>query len=170
MKDVTGLNEVGVAFMEKGRIIVTTCETVADYLADHEVYVETSKGNNTRMGQAGFNKKKRKTPKYDETIIGLERFPPFVRQYLRIKDQLQGNRTIDSLATEAQLNRVKQFYEILGRRVDNVMYEPVELDQFTHGEIGRLRSDLEAVLVKEGLWDTENKVETEKAKQIKKRK
>lgn len=168
MKEATGLNEVKVAFMEKVRVMVTNCNLVADYLAQHEVYVETSKGHKTRMGLSGFNKSSRKHPKYDMTIVELERFPAYVRQYLRIKDQIEGKRSVDSLATEAQLSRVKQFYEILNRRVDNVMYEPVELDQFTHGEIGRLRSDLESILIKEGLWDIENKVETEKAKMLKK--
>ena len=170
MREATGINEVRVAFLGNGRIKVETCNEVASYVAEHAVYVETELGNKTRMGQAGFNKKGRKDPKFDETIISLERFPAFARQYLRVKDQLKGGRTVDSLATEAQLARVRQFYKILSKRVDNVMLEPVELDQFTHGEIGRLRSDLEAVLVKEGLWDSENKVETEKSKQLRKRK
>jgi len=163
------LNELKISFITKERILVTVCDLVAAYLEEHEVFVETKSGNAVRMGLAGFNKKDRKTKKFDKTIIPLERIPAFARQYLRIRDQIRGERTLKSLATEAQLLRVRQFYEILDRRTDNTMVAPAEIDQFSHGEIGRLRSDLEAILVKEGLWDPEKKEETEKAAKLKKR-
>jgi hypothetical protein len=147
--------------------IKTKAPEVAGYLEQHEVYIESTKGNKTRMGIHGFNAKKRKDKQFDETIIERDRVPAFIRQLRRVADQIEGHRTLDSLATEMQLKRVKQFYEILSRRKDNTLFEPIEIDMFTHGEIGRLRSDLESVLVGEGLWDPINKVETEKATKLK---
>ena len=114
------------------------------------------------MGWAGHTKNR-----YNETLFPTSRVSAFSRQLRRVADQLEGNRTIDSLATEAQLNRVKQFYTILAKRVDNVLYEPAEIDMYTHGEIGRLRSDLEKVLIGEGLWDPEKKEEIKKVKKVK---
>jgi len=159
-----------ISFLSIDRVMIeTTDDTISDYLKDNEVYVETEFGNKTRMGQAGYNKKGRKNPKHDQTIVSVSRIPNFWRQLIRVIDQLNGDRTTDSLATEAQLARVKQFFTILNYRPSNTLLPPVEIDQYTHGEIGRLRSDLEAILVKEGLWDLETKTETVKAKELKKK-
>ena len=131
-------------------------EPMTKFLEEHEVYVPTSHGHLTRMR--------------DETVIESIQFPEWARQLRRSADQIEGKRTISSLATEAQITRVKEFYGILAKREDNTLFDPGNLSSFTHGEIGQLYSDLEAVLVAKGLWDVEAKKPTEKAKQLKKKK
>jgi len=123
----------------------TTCDAVSEYLKENKVYVTSNTGYNVRLGSA--------SKKFDSTIVDLESVPKYARQLWRVCDQLRGERHIDSLATEQQLARVKEFYKLLAKRKDNKLVPPNDLDTYTHGEIGRLKADLEAILVKEGMWD-----------------
>jgi len=154
----------------KGRINCTTLDSrISDYLKDHDLYVTTPKGNLTRLG-GNHPTDPTKKKKYNTTIITIDMLPAYTRHILRIGDQLGWDRTMDSLATEAQLARVKQFFGLVALRKKNKLFPPDDLDKLDNGEIGRLRSDLEATLVKEGMWDKDNKVETEKAKTLRKKK
>lgn len=105
-------------------------------------------------------------------VCGSEKGKPYASnllekvaiEVLRAVDEMNGNRTRDSLASWAQLERLRQFEEILKKRVDNKFVLPPEYWRLTIGEAGRLHGDMEEVLVGEGMWDRKQKVEMVKTK------
>jgi len=163
------LTNIKISFMNNKmkRCIVYTDERLSDYLAANEVYIASSdKEEATRLGAQSA----KRNGKYIETIISAEMFYPFALQLRRVTDQVEGKRSRHSIASEAQIKRVKQFYEILQRLPDCPLYCPPEVTEYSHGEIGQLYSILETVLIAKDLWDPEAKVETEKAKGLKSKK
>ena len=156
-----------VMFVAEDRVnCTTTDENISDYLRDHDLYVTTHTGHKTRIG-GNHPKDPTKKKVYNTTIIEVDMLAAYARQIIRICNQLGWDRTTDSLATEAQLARVKQFFGLAALRKKNKLFPPDDLDKLDHGEIGRLRSDLEAALVRDGLWDIETKAETAKATKLK---
>jgi len=85
-----------------------------------------------------------------------------IRAVRRCADELNGKRTVRSLATGAQLERAYQFSTILAKRKDNKILLPDEPEALTHGEIGRWLADARTILIKEGRWDNERKCEVPK--------
>lgn len=121
------------------------------FLLDNERYV-VSKANNL-IQVVGAKKGK----PYDGELL-----PEITRCLLRCTHEIEGNRSKESLATEAQLVRARQFAGILAKRLDNSILLPDNPDKFTHGQIGRWLSDARNILIAEGRWDDVNKREVTK--------
>lgn len=96
------------------------------------------------------------------TLIDTDLVPDVIRVVQRCADKINDNRTIASLATFTQLERMLQLAEILNKRKDNAIFLPIGLWKLTHGQSGRWIADAKMILIKEGRWDDENKVEIPK--------
>jgi len=92
--DAKGLNQIVVAFPEKGangkpRLSILLCNLVAQYLEDHEVLIETGpRGHWVRMGSGGANAKNG-PHKYNQNTIALEKFPAYVDAYLKVQEEIK---------------------------------------------------------------------------------
>lgn len=102
------------------------------------------------------------TPERDVTLIDTDLIPEITRVVQRCADQINGKRTIQSLATFAQLERMLGLAEILAKRKDNAILLPERLWKLKHGESGRWIHDAKTILIDEGMWDEENKCEVPK--------
>ncbi len=102
------------------------------------------------------------TPERDATLIDTDLVPEVIRVVQRCADQIKGKRTIKSLATFAQLERMLELAEILAKRKDNAILLPANLWKLKHGEAGRWIHDAKTILIDEGMWDDVNKCEVPK--------
>lgn len=98
----------------------------------------------------------------DATLIDTDLVPEVIRVVQRCADKINDDRTIASLATFTQLERMLQLAEILDKRKDNAIFLPADLWKLTHGQSGRWIADAKMILVKEGMWDDDNKIEIPK--------
>lgn len=142
--DKTGGDRVAIRFQS---------QKMAAFIRENKVYV--------------LSRVKRKpilliTDKRDVTLIDTDLVPDVIRVVQRCADKINDNRTIASLATFAQLERMLQLAEILNKRKDNAIFLPTNLWKLTHGQAGRWIADAKVILIKEGMWDDENKVEIPK--------
>jgi hypothetical protein len=111
-------------------------------------YVVSSKGRRVRV---------RHYIPYSSRVIEKVIF-----EVVRAADEIRGGRTKNSLATWKQLERLREYEAVLGKRVDNMFKLPAALEALTEGQAGRLHQDMEAALVREGMWDSELKCEIPK--------
>jgi len=102
------------------------------------------------------------TPERDATLIDTDLVPEIIRVVQRCADQIEGKRTMGSLATFAQLERMLELAEILAKRKDNAILLPTDLWKLNHGESGRWIHDAKTILIDEGMWDDVNKCEVPK--------
>lgn len=98
----------------------------------------------------------------DTTLVDTDLVSAVVRVVQRCADKISDNRTIESLATFAQLERMLQLAEILAKRPDNAILLPAGLWKLTHGQSGRWIADAKTLLAKEGRWDDTKKAEIPK--------
>lgn len=96
------------------------------------------------------------------TLVDTDLVPYIIRVVQRCADQIKADRTIASLATFAQLERMLQLAAILNKRKDNAIFLPIDLYKLTHGQSGRWIADAKTILIKENRWDDEHKVEITK--------
>jgi len=102
------------------------------------------------------------TSKRDATPIDTDLVPEVIRVVQRCADQINGKRTVQSLATFTQLERMLGLAEILAKRKDNAILLPAKLWKLKHGEAGRWIHDAKTILIDEGMWDDVNKCEIPK--------
>lgn len=110
------------------------------------------------------------TESRDVTLVDTDLVPSVIRVVQRCADKINDGRTIASLATFAQLERMLQLAEILDKRTDNAIFLPAGLWKLTHGQAGIWIADSKTILIKDGRWDDENKVELFKEQRKGKRK
>lgn len=104
------------------------------------------------------------------TLIDTDLVPSVIRVVQRCADKINNGRTIESLGTFAQLERMSQLAGILGNRPDNAILLPADLWKLTHGQAGRWIADAKTILIKDGRWDNENKIEIPKESRKRKKK
>ncbi len=132
-------------------VVVVTHRKMRQFLLENGRYVVSKANNLIRVVGAEVGKP------YD-----VELLPEITRCLLRCAHELQGNRSQESLATEAQLVRARQLAGILASRIDNSITLPDNPDKFTHGQIGRWIRDAKNILIAEGRWDEKLKKEVVK--------
>ena len=95
--------------------------------------------------------------------IATELLPDVVLLLQRCADELSDDkRGKGQLASPAQITRLRQLAVIIGKRKESVIQLPAKIETLSWTQVGRLISDLKAILIKEGLWDETNKCEIEK--------
>lgn len=129
-------------------VVVVAHEKMRQFLLEHERYIVSKASNLIRVVGTKTGKP------YD-----VESLPEIARCLLRCSHEIIGNRSQESLATEAQLVRARQLAGILTSRIDNSIALPDNPDKFTHGQIGRWIRDAKNILIAEGRWDDELKKE-----------
>lgn len=132
-------------------IVKVTHETMQKFLLDNDRYIVSKASNLIRV--VGHTNGK----PYD-----VELLPEITRCLLRCAHEIEGGRSVESLATEAQLVRARQLAGILASRTDNSIMLPDNPDKFTHGQIGRWLRDAKNILIAEGRWDDKLKKEITK--------
>ena len=158
------INNVRLEGIDPGgeRVLVTMyCKATQEYLKDNPMFINTDLGHPTRIGKAGYNEKTKKGS-YNQTIVDTKQLPEFWLIFLAIQTEVRKlhrkpNKVIDN---------INALYEIASRRPNNFFIIPEELDELDPEVLTSLQQDLEAILVREGYWDKENNIETEKAKEL----
>ena len=142
--DKTGGNRVAIRFLDSG---------MSAFIKKYKVYVLSRVLNKPILLM---------TDDRDATLIDTDLVSEVIRVVQRCADKINDNRTIESLATFAQLERMLQLAGILEKRPDNAILLPAGLWKLTHGQSGRWIADAKTILVKEGRWDDTKKAEIPK--------
>lgn len=79
-------------------------------------------------------------------------------------------RTMKSLASIKQLERIRGLVAVCEKRKDNLISLPDDLIHLNGGAAGRFIDETKAILVRSGLWDLDKNVEIVKPKKSKKAK